>query len=152
MSRRGHPVFAVLLAGGIGAALIALSRGGSTIVSLSNVTAILAMLVVNVGAFRLARRGWPGKGVKLPGGVLIPALGFAAAAFQLPSLGWEAVLIGTFMMIMGGAMYAARQWKWLAGDLEELKRRIRALETPLLRALRSAEKAVGIGSPGAGKG
>ncbi len=152
MSRRGHPVFAVLLAGGIGAALIALSRGGSTIVSLSNVTAIFAMLVVNVGAFQLARKGWPGEGVRLPGGVTIPVLGFVAAAVQLPSLGLQAVLIGTFMMVIGGAMYAARQWKWLAGDLEELKRRILALETPLMRALRSMEKAVGIGAPGEGRG
>jgi basic amino acid/polyamine antiporter, APA family len=152
MTRRGHPVFAVLLAGGIGAALIAISGGGQTIVSLSNVTAIFAMLVVNVGAFQLARKGWPGEGVRLPGGVLIPVLGFAAAAVQLPSLGLQAVLTGTFMMIIGGAMYAARQWKWLAGDLAGLKQRIHALETPLMRALRRMEKAVGVGTPGLGKG
>jgi amino acid transporter len=142
LSRRGHPVFGVLLAGGIGAVLIALSRGGTLIVSLSNVTAIFAMLVVNVGAFQLARKGWPGKGMRLPGGVTIPVLGFAAAAAQLPSLGLEAVLTGTFMMVIGGVMYGLRQWKWLAGDLVEMKRRIRVLETPLARALRSLEHAV----------
>jgi APA family basic amino acid/polyamine antiporter len=142
MSKRGHPIFSVLLAGGIGAALIAFSRGGTLIVSLSNVTAIAAMLVVNAGAFRLARRKWPGEGVKLPGGVTIPLVGFLAAAAQLPSLGLEAVLIGSFMMIAGGVIYASRHRTWFAGDLEELLKRIRALETPLTRALRRAVQRV----------
>ncbi|MHB8895957.1 MAG: APC family permease, partial [Candidatus Geothermincolia bacterium] len=59
MSKRGHPMFSVILAGSIGAILIASSRGGTLIVNLSNVTAIVAMLIVNAGAFRLAQRHWP---------------------------------------------------------------------------------------------
>ncbi len=139
MSKGGHPVFSVLLAASIGAVLIAVARGGTLIVNLSNVTAIYAMLVVNAGAFKLAVKKWPGDGVKLPGGVLIPVVGFITAAGQLPSLGLEAVLIGTAMTLAGYVMFALRHKTWLSGDIEELERRIRALETPLARALRRLE-------------
>lgn len=137
MSSRGHPAFSVLLASGIATLLIALARSGDLIVALSNVTAIFAMLVVNAGAFKVARRGWPGEGVRLPGGVAIPVLGFAVAAAQLPSLGLKAVLIGAGMTLAGYVMYATRHQTWLAGELAEIRRMIRELETPLARALRS---------------
>lgn len=136
MSKRGHPVFGVILAAGLAAVLIAFARGGQLIVAMSNVTAIIAMLVVNVGAFRLARQGWPGEGVRLPGGVVIPVIGFAAAAVQLPSLGLKAVLIGGAMTLAGYVMFGLRHKTWLAGDVTELERRVRALETPLARSLR----------------
>ena len=142
MSKRGHPVFSVFLAVIIATLLILFSRGGDLIVALSNVTAIFAMLVVNVGAFRLARQGWPGEGVKLPGGVTIPVVGFTAAAAQLPSLGLKAVLIGTGMTLAGYIIYAMRHETRLAGEISELERRIRDLETPLARALRRVAKAL----------
>ncbi len=140
ISKRGHAIPGVLLAGGLGALIIAVSQGGTLIVSLSNVTAIAAMLVVNVGAFKLARQGWPGEGVKLPGGVLIPVVGFLAAGAQLPSLGFEAVLIGTFLMVAGSAMYAMRHHPFLAGDHDALLKRIENKDTPLARALRRVIK------------
>lgn len=138
VSKRGHPVFSVVLAGGIGAVLIVVARGGQLIIALSNVTAIFAMLVVNVGAFKLALKKWPGKGVKLPGGVLIPVTGFLAAAAQLPSLGLKAVLVSALMTVAGYVMYALRHKTWLAGDLARLERMVHELETPLARALRRA--------------
>jgi APA family basic amino acid/polyamine antiporter len=136
MSKRGHPVFSVFLAAIIAALLIVFSRQGNLIVALSNVTAIIAMLVVDAGAFRLARRGWPGQGVKLKGGGLIPVVGFTATAAQLPSLGLEAVLIGTGMTAAGYLIYALRHNGWLSHELDELRRRIRELDTPLGRTLR----------------
>jgi hypothetical protein len=132
----------VFLAAIIAALLIIFSREGDLIIALSNVTAIIAMLVVNVGAFRLAWQGWPGEGVKLPGGVTIPLVGFAAAAAQLPSLGLEAVLIGTCMTLAGYLIFALRHKAWLAGEVSEQKRRIRELETPLARALRRVKRTI----------
>jgi APA family basic amino acid/polyamine antiporter len=140
MSKHGHPVFSVLLAAGVAALLIAFARGGDLIVAMSNVTAIIAMLVVNVGAFKLALQGWPGEGVKLPGGVLIPILGFIAAALQLPSLGLEAVLIGVAMTLVGYVMYALREKTWLAGEVADIETRVHRLETPLAKALRRIER------------
>lgn len=142
MSRRGHPIFSVLLAAVVAAVLIVASRGGDLIVDLSNVTAIFAMLVVNVGAFRLAYQGWPGEGVRLPGGVTLPVLGFVAAAFQLPSLGLEAVLIGAAMTLAGYVMFAFRHKTWFGGDLAEVRRKVSDLETPLARALRRLERGI----------
>ncbi|OFW56540.1 MAG: hypothetical protein A2W01_00675 [Candidatus Solincola sediminis] len=136
MSKRGHPVFSVVMAAGIAAALIILARGGNLIVSLSNVTAIFAMLIVNLGAFRLAVKGWPGGGVKLPGRGVIPALGFLAAAAQLPSLGLKAFILGFAMTGAGYVMYAMRHETRLGGDVRELQHRVHHLETPLARALR----------------
>ncbi len=142
MTKHGHPVFSVFLAAGIAAVLIVSSGGADLVVSLSNVTAIIAMLVVNIGAFRLARQDWPGEGVKLPGGVTIPVLGFTAAAAQLPSLGLKAVLVGTGMTLAGYVMFALRHKTWLAGEVAELEKRVRKLETPLTRALRSITRPV----------
>ncbi len=142
MSRGGHAVFSVLLAGVIAALLIALARGGTLIVNLSNVTAIFAMLVVNAGAFRLGMQRWPGQGVKLPGRGLIPALGFIVAGIQLPSLGLKAVLLGAAMTLAGYLMFALRHQTKLGGDIAELERSIRRLETPLTRALRRAIQAI----------
>lgn len=146
VSSRGHPVFSVTLAAGIGAVLIAIARDGQLIISLSNVTAIFAMLVVNVGAFRLALRKWPGEGVKLPGGVLIPTLGFLAAAAQLPSLGLKAVIVGACMTGIGYVMYAFRHNTMFAGDVAEMERMIHELETPLARALRRKKLSSGTGT------
>jgi amino acid transporter len=145
MSKRGHPVFSVVLAGGIAALLIVFAKGADLVVSLSNVTAIFAMLIVNLGAFRLSLRGWPGEGVRLPGRWVIPALGFIAAGMQLPSLGLEAFLLGTAMTAAGYVMFALRHETRLGGDIRELERRVRHLETPLGRALRHRHPGQGTG-------
>ena len=100
------------------------------------------MLVVNVGAFKLARQGWPGGGVKLPWGPTIPIMGFVAAIVQLPSLGWQSCLLGGILTFGGYLMFAFRHQTWLAGDITDLERRVRELETPLGRALRHAESSV----------
>lgn len=142
MSKRGNPVFSVLLAASIAALLITFARKGDLIIALSNVTAIFAMLVVNAGAFKLALRKWPGEGVKLPGGVLIPTLGFVAAAAQLPSLGLWPVVIGAVMTMAGYLMYSFRHKTWLAGEFSEIERRIHELETPLARALKRVIRTV----------
>ncbi len=138
LSRGGHAVFSVVLAGAIAALLIVLTRGATLVVNLSNVTAIIAMLVVNAGAFRLGMQRWPGMGAKLPGRGLIPALGFIVAAVQLPSLGLKAVLLGLGMTAAGYLMFALRHQTRLGGDIAELERRVHQLETPLARALRRA--------------
>ena len=39
-------------------------------------------------------------------------------------------------------MYAFRHKTWLAGDVQELARRVRELETPLGRALRRVVKTI----------
>lgn len=135
LTRGGHPATSVFLGSTLAALLIALGDS-DTVVSLSNVTAIAAMLIVNVAAFRLARERWPTPGIRLPGGVLIPIAGFAAAAIQLPSLGWGNVAIGLALVLGGLFVFALRHRPELAADTGPVLRAIEALETPLARALR----------------
>lgn len=135
-THRGHPFVSVLLAGGVAAVLI-LTGSTDTIVSLSNVTAIAAMLIVDAACFKLAWAGWKSPGMRLPGRVTLPILAFVTAAIQLPSLGWVNVLIGLAMVLAGLALFAARHHQHMGRDvLETILRYIRDLETPLARALR----------------
>lgn len=140
LNRRGHPAYSVVLAAGIGALLMVLSQGGSLIVSISNVTAIVAMIVVDAAAMRLALRKWPGSGPKLPGGILIPVVAIVAALVQLPSLGLVPTLAGLGMILLGMLLYLTRHRGAVAADREAIADLIRRLETPLLRALRRIEK------------
>jgi len=143
-TRRGNPFVSVIFGTGVAAVFMGLSKGATgSIISLSNVSAIFAMLVVNVGAFRIARSGWTSPGARLPGGMTIPALGFLVAAAQLPELGWRAIGVTVVFMAVGYAVHSRRRWTALGGNaVEEARRLIAALETPLARALRRAERAL----------
>lgn len=139
LSRHHHPTASVFLATVIAVVLL-LTGDINAIVALSNVAAIIAMLIVDVAAFRLARQGWPAPGSRLPGGVALPVAAFVTAAAQLPSLGWAPVAIGTAMVFAGLFIYVLRHRPELAADPDPLLRAIEALETPVARALRRVER------------
>jgi basic amino acid/polyamine antiporter, APA family len=142
LSKRGHPVYSVVLGAAIGAFLVVISKDAAPIiVGISNVTAIVAMVVVDAAAMRLAMQGWPGGGPKLPGGVLIPILGILAAVVQLPSLGWVACSAGAIFLLVGMAIYAGRHLGEVQAERDAIAARVHALETPLLRALKRPLKA-----------
>lgn len=135
-THRGHAIVSVFAATLVAAVLL-LVGDVQTIVSLSNVTAIVAMIVVCVAAARIAHRGWPGDGARLPGGVTIPLLGGFAAAIQLPSLGWSNVALGAVLLALGMVVHVRRADERRGeGVVEDLERRIAQLETPVARALR----------------
>lgn len=138
LTRHKHPAASVLLATVLVVVLIALGDL-STAVALSNVAAILAMLIVNVAAFKLARERWPAPGMRLRGGVTLPVVAFLTAAAQLPSLGWVDVALGTAMVFAGLFIYALRHRPELATDPDPMLRAIEELETPVARALRRRE-------------
>jgi amino acid transporter len=108
----------------------------NNIVALANVGALVAMLVVNTACISLARQGWRGRGLRLPGGYLIPALGFVTCLSQIPSLEWEMVLLGLALVAAGLVLYAARHVR-LLGEGRDRRARlaIQASETPLANAL-----------------
>ncbi|HEX6517990.1 MAG TPA: APC family permease [Nocardioidaceae bacterium] len=135
LTRRGHPATSVLLAAVLATALM-LTGSIDTIVALSNVTALAAMLVVDVAAIRLARSHWARPGMRLPGGMTVPVLALLTAAAQLPSLGWGNVGVGLAMVLAGLFIFALRHRPELGADTGPLLRAIELLETPLARALR----------------
>lgn len=136
MTRRGHPLVSVVFAGVVGASLL-FADDPTFIVSLSNVTAIFAMVVVDVAAFRLGARGWPSPGMRLPGRVLVPVLAVLAAASQLPSLGLANVGYCLVAMLVGLLLYARRRGPGSPAVMRAAQDRLRALDTPLRRAMRS---------------
>ncbi|HLN78733.1 MAG TPA: APC family permease [Nocardioidaceae bacterium] len=134
-----HPAASVFLATAMVIVLVAIGDL-DVIVALSNVTAITAMLIVNVAAFQLARQGWPEPGMRLRGGAALPVVAFVTAAAQFPSLGWSSVAIGLGLVLAGLFIYALRHRPELGADTGPLLRAIERLETPLARALRERPK------------
>jgi amino acid transporter len=142
LTRRGHPAYSVVLGAGIAAVLVILSNGASVIVAISNVTAIVAMVVVDVAAARLALRKWPGGGPRLPGGLAIPVVAVVAAVVQLPSLGWVACIASAVLIGLGMVAFGMRHRGMVAEEREAIAEKVRRLETPLARALRRIERRV----------
>ena len=138
-TRRGHPFMSVLFFGLVSVVLVAVADTGKIVV-IANVTALVAMIVVNAAAFRLARQGWPGRGMRLPGGVAIPVIATLACLVQFPSLDLSRTAIGLALLAAGLLVYANRhRLRWGEGVVERAREAILALETPLARSLRALE-------------
>jgi amino acid transporter len=142
-TRSGHPLLSVLLIGALTLVLVLVARVDN-IVTYANVAALVAMVVVNVAAFQLARKGWPGEGLRLPGGPVIPAIATVACLGQFVALDWPQALIGLGLVAAGLLIYRSRHRQEF-GDGAELRAReaVDELDTPLLRAARSAEYPLG---------
>ena len=139
-TRAGHPLMSVLLYGGVSILFILLADFHQIVV-VANVGALVAMIVVNAAAFRLALRGWPGKGMRLPGGVAIPVIATVACLIQFPYLELSRLLLGLALIAAGMLIYAIRHEQRLgAGVVERVVGAILDLETPLARALRRLER------------
>ncbi|HEY7199275.1 MAG TPA: APC family permease [Candidatus Dormibacteraeota bacterium] len=131
----GHPYISVLLIASVTVVLVLFSNVNN-IVIYANVGALVAMIVVDIAALRLALRGWPGVGMRLPGGPVIPIVALLTTLIQFPSLGWPQSGIGLLLVAAGLALYGTRHWKGLgAGAVEEVRSAVRTAATPLGRAL-----------------
>ncbi|MGO3885139.1 MAG: APC family permease [Mycetocola sp.] len=135
LSAKGHPVRSVAISGTI-VVLLMLTGDMKMIIVFSNVTAIVAMVLVDLTAFRMGTKKWAGKGMKLPLGWLIPALAVLAALAQLPSLVWWQVLIGFALVALGFVIYAFKGSGSHKAIAEEIKGNFDRHETPLLRFFR----------------
>ena len=136
-TKNGHPYVSVLLLGIITVLLVIL-RDTTFVVSIANVAAIIAMIVVSVAAAGLGFRKWPGEGARLPLGPVIPILAVLAAAGQLPSLSPGALVAGFFLTGFGAALYFARLYeRGGAGTQAHANAQIDTLNTPLMKAARN---------------
>ena len=79
------------------------------IVSLTNVTTLVTMALVNISAFILVRKEHlvpPEKTYfRIPLGAIIPALGFISCIFMLATLDPPIILLGLAIIIPGMAFY-----------------------------------------------
>ena len=136
-TRNGHPYVSVLLLGAITVVLVFLNDT-TFVVSVANVAAILAMIVVSVAAAVLGFRKWPGEGARLPLGPVIPVLAVLAAASQLPSLDPAALLAGFLLTAVGGFLYLARRnQRGGRGGKANANVQIDNRATPLMKAARA---------------
>ena len=136
-TRSGHPYVSVLILGLI-TILLVLLNDTTFVVSIANVAAILAMIVVSIAAAVLGFRNWPGKGARLPLGPVVPILAVLAAAGQLPSLDPAALVTGFALTCLGGALYLARQYqRGGAGDRATANDQIDNLNPPLMKAAKT---------------
>jgi amino acid transporter len=139
MTRSGNPFLSVLLIGALTLVLVLVARVDN-IVTYANVSALVAMVVVNVAAFELARKGWPGEGLRLPGGPVIPAVATLACLGQFAALAWPQALICLGLVAGGLLIYRSRHRQELGhGAAGRAREAVDELDTPLLRAARGAD-------------
>jgi APA family basic amino acid/polyamine antiporter len=105
--RNGQPVNSILLGAGISAVFIA---WGSLdlIIDITNVSILATMLLVNIAAFLLIRRGDipPDKSYfRLPLGTLFPVLGAASCILMIVILPPVVIVMGSILMMSGSVLY-----------------------------------------------
>jgi amino acid transporter len=129
----GHPAVSVL-AGAI--AYVALIINGNTevMVALANVTAIVAMVLVNAAAIRAM--GDPAHaGLRLPLGAVLPSLGLVTALAQLVFIGWAQTLTGLALVFAGSVVYRLKT-RHHPGHHQVIKDHLARNAGPAGRALR----------------
>jgi APA family basic amino acid/polyamine antiporter len=137
-TKGGFPWMSVGLIGVVALMLVLFTSIISVIV-LGNITALAAMLTVNMAAVVLARRGFPGTGFRIPGGPLLPILAGIACVTQFFSYSLADLLAAAAAMGLGFALYAMRDVRrnlYTEVALFSLRESLRNMETPLGRALR----------------
>jgi len=109
-----------------------------SVIVLGNITALVAMLVVNLAAVVLARRGFPAAGFRIPGGALLPGIAAVACVSQFVSYNAVDLLAAAVSLGLGFVLYYQRgRGRHLFPDasLDRIREAIYQHETPLARAL-----------------
>lgn len=138
ISKSGHAYASVLLTGGV-ALILMLTGSIQNIVAYCSVAGIVGLVLMNVTALQMSRKHWPGPGLRLPFGILVPLLATILALGQLPSLGWVNVLVGLLLVSVGLVVYALRS-RSRPQDRDRHDNLVKRLETLLMRALRRPDR------------
>lgn len=136
LTSKGRPVVSVGITGVITVVLM-VSGAFETIVVLSNVATVIAMVIVALTAFQMARKKWPGAGMKLPLGVTIPILAILGALSNLFQYQWWQNALGAALVAAGLIFYAFKH-RSKDADVALINAHIAAGNTPLRRALTGA--------------
>lgn len=136
--RNGHPYVSVLAGAGLYIILL-LTRQTAVVINLANVTAIVALVVVNIAAAKaLASRTHTG--MRLPFGWLLPAMGAVGALMQFAFMPFESLVIGLALSASGIIVYALRRHYHIPKLHQENIAAIAKIESPLVRALKQSKK------------
>lgn len=133
LTAKGRPVVSVGITGLITVVLM-VSGAFETIVVLSNVATVIAMVIVALTAFQMARKKWPGAGMKLPLGVTIPVLAILGAISNLFQYQWWQNLVGVVLVAAGLIFYAFKH-RSSEKDIAHINAHVAAGNTMLRRVL-----------------
>jgi APA family basic amino acid/polyamine antiporter len=132
--RRGHPYVSVF-AGATLYLLLIVSGQTQTVIELANVTAIAALIVVNITAAKaLASRTHTG--LRLPLGWTVPMLGAFGAFVQFIFIPFSSVLLGLALAVSGVLAYVLRQRYHMPRLHLQITKAIDNTQGPLGRRLR----------------
>ncbi len=133
--KHGHPYFSVIAGGVLYIALILSNRTG-TIIGLANVTAICALIIVNMAAFQILRKRDTYKGLRLPFKTLLPILGVLTAITQFFFMPILSLILGFSLVAVGLIFYKLRNRFHVPGLHQELVKIFEESKSPLIKALR----------------
>lgn len=133
LTDKGRPVVSVIITGAVAFALIA-TDAFETVVVLSNVATVIALVIVGAVALALARKQWPGDGWKLPLGYVIPVLAILGALSNLYQYTWWQNVLGIALVAVGLLFYYFRHHS-NPETLAHIDAHVAAGNTPMRRAL-----------------
>lgn len=131
--RNGHPYMSVFFGAVLYFILIMTGRT-DVIVDLANVTAIVALIIVNIAAARALTLSTY-TGLRLPLKWLLPVLGAAGALLQFAFMPVSSLMIGLGLSVGGVAIYAVRRKYHIPHTHKEIVRVVNAVDGPLSRSL-----------------
>lgn len=131
--RNGHPYVSVL-AGAALYVLLLLTGRTAVIINLANVTAIVALVIMNIAAAKaLASKSH--QGIRLPCGWLLPVLGAVTACAQLVFMPLVSSIIGLALTAAGLIVFGLRARFHMPRLHQELLHTFHTTQGPLSRSL-----------------
>ena len=128
---RHHPIVSVSLGVIVTIALL-ISGRISFVVNLANVTAIVALIVINIAALRIF---WQQRGRRSIA-VAIPLIGIIGAAWQFKYLSTVSIWWGGALIVAGLIMYAWREHLFVLHHHQQIEATIQTHKSPLVAALK----------------
>lgn len=133
--KHGHPYISVLFGGALYLILI-VSHRTATIIGLANVTAICALIIVNVAAYQILKKSDLYKGMHLPFKNLFPIFGIITCVGQFFFMPVFSVILGFGLVALGLIVYKLRSRFHIPRLHQELVQVFEKSKSPLIRAFR----------------
>ncbi len=128
----GHPYVSVLL-GAVLYSLLLLSHQTAMVIDLANMTAIVAMIIVNAAAIRMLVN----KQARLPFGWALPAVGVVGATLQFVFMSIGTLFAGLALIGVGSVIYITRERYFRPKKHRQITGVVNDVEGPLSRSLKS---------------
>jgi basic amino acid/polyamine antiporter, APA family len=129
----GHPYVSVV-GGAVLYVLLIVSGSSQVVINLANITALFALIIVNIAAAK-ALASASHTGLRLPFGWLLPVLGTAAAAGQLFFIPIESIIIGAALALSGSFLYLLRRRLHKPFMHQQISSTVDTVQGPLGRSL-----------------